>query len=132
MNLVCADVRISDGNRRLEFIDRFKDDPDLQKIFATLFEDLSSTYEIGSLLKVRQPFEQLLKGRKKGAQAKFSLSISGQTELSEKGLAGQTSFSLSPASSSAQTSPVVVPKERTIEEMLEELRLFEKILSYFT
>jgi len=126
INLVCADIRISDGERRLELLGRFKDDPDLHRIFAKLFEDLGYTYEIGSILKVRQPFERLFKERKHGEkQARFAYAISGQTKLSKKGLTGQAKFLVQPSKSS-ESLVVVVPKERTIEEMLEELRRFER------
>lgn len=126
MNLVCADIRISDGKRRLEFLKRFRDDPDLERIFAKLFEDLGYTYEIGSVLKVRQPFERLFKERKRGErQARFAHAISGQTELSKRGLTGQAKF-LVQTSKGSESLAMVVPKERTIEEMLEELRKFER------
>jgi hypothetical protein len=126
MNLVCADIRVSDGRRRLELLERFRDDPDLKRIFEKLFEDIGYTYEIGSLLKVRQPFERLFKERKHGErQAKFAHAISGQTELGRKGLTGQTRF-LIEALNASKNLILVVPKERTIEEMLEELRVFER------
>jgi len=126
MNIVCADIRVSDGKRRLELLERFRDDPDLKRIFEKLFGDIGYTYEIGSLLKVRQPFERLFKERKHGEkQAKFAHAISGQTELGRKGLAGQTKFLIDPSNDS-ESLVLVVPKERTIEEMLEELRRFER------
>ena len=90
--MVCADIRISNGKLRNEFLNLFKDDVDLQKIFIRLFEDLDNTFEIGSLLKVRQPFENLLNERgssKTRKQARFSV---GQTEFGKKGLAGQTNI----------------------------------------
>jgi len=125
MNLVCADIRISDSGKRREFLHRFRDDPDLQRIFERLFEDLGYTYEIGSLLKVRQPFERLFKERKLGEkQARFALY--GQTQLSRKGLVGQTKFLVEPSTSSKPNFMMVIPKERTIEEMLGELREFEQ------
>ena len=122
MNVVCADVRISDGKKRVEFLERFRDDPDLQEIFAKLFDDLGYTFEIGSLLKVREPFERLFRERKKGPkQTRFALL--SQTRLSEKGVAGQAKFVLEPKGAG---SALVIPKERTIEEMVEELRNFER------
>ena len=124
MNIVCADVRISDGKKRIEFLQRFKDDPDLQEVFAKLFDDLSYTYEIGSLLKIREPFEKLFRERKKGAkQARFALY--GQTQLGKEGIVGQAKF-LVETSKGSVNSVLVIPKERTIEEMIEELRKFEK------
>ena len=125
MNLVCADIRISDGERRVEFLKRFEDDPDLQRIFAKLFEDLGYTFEIGSLLKVRQPFERLFKERKRREkQARFVITC--QPQFGKKGLAGQTRFLIEPSKESKSNLMIVIPKERTIEEMLEELRKFER------
>lgn len=126
MNVVCADVRIADSEQRLEFLKRFEDDPALQHIFARLFEELEFTYEIGSLLKVRVLFEQLFQERvsEKGRQARLSLPLTGQSKFGIKGLAGQTKFAFSKSSESPLT--LVIPKERTIEEMLDELRSFER------
>ena len=129
MNLVCADVRIADSEQRLEFLKRFEDDPALQHIFARLFEELEYTYEIGSLLKVRVPFEHLFQERvsEKGRQARLSLPLTGQAKFGGKGLTGQTKFALSrPPGSSEGSLTIVIPKERTIEEMLNELRSFER------
>jgi hypothetical protein len=124
MNIVCADIRISDGKKRIEFLQRFRDDPDLQEIFAKLFDDLSYTYEIGSLLKIREPFERLFRERRKGPkQARFALH--GQTQLGKEGIVGQAKFLVEPSKDSLN-SILVIPKERTIEEMIEELRKFEK------
>jgi len=128
MNIVCADIRISDGKKRLEFLERFKDDPDLREIFAKLFEYLGYTYEIGSLLKVRQPFEQLFRERKRGGkQARLAYGIVGQTQLSRQGgIVGQARFLVESPKNSEPGVVLIIPKERTIEEMLEELRKFEK------
>jgi len=124
MNIVCADIRISDGKKRIEFLQRFRDDPDLQEIFAKLFDDLSYTYEIGSLLKIREPFERLFRERKKGAkQTRFALY--GQTQLGKEGIVGQAKFVVETSKNSANFV-LIIPKERTIEEMIEELRKFER------
>ncbi|NIO37315.1 hypothetical protein GTO27_06370, partial [Candidatus Bathyarchaeota archaeon] len=92
MNLVCADARITDGEVRKIFLERFSDDPELQRIFTKIFEDLEYTYEIGSLLKVREPFERFLKRRReKGMQAILFPRIAGQTLMSKSGkIEGQT------------------------------------------
>jgi hypothetical protein len=124
MNIVCADVRISDGKKRVEFLQRFRDDPDLQEIFAKLFDDLSYTYEIGSLLKIREPFKRLFRERKKGVkQARFA--FYGQTQLGKEGIIDRAKFLIETSKDSAN-SVLIIPKERTIEEMVEELRKFEK------
>jgi len=128
MNLVCADVRIADSGQRLVFLRRFQDDPALQRIFSHLFEELNYTYEIGSLLKVRVPFERLFDERVSGggAQARLSLPITGQAKFGDKGLAGQTKFAFDTSKESSEALlTLAIPKERTIEEMLDGLRSFE-------
>lgn len=125
INLICADVRIRDGKNVKEFLDRFEDDPDLQRIFQRLFQELSYTFEIGSLLKVRGPFEVLFRERsaRSGRQARLSFRIGGQTRLADQGLKGQAKFT---SGQNAESKfAIVVPKERTIEEMLEDLNAFE-------
>jgi hypothetical protein len=128
INLICADARIADSERRLGFLKGFQDDPALQHIFARLFEELEFTYEIGSLLKVRVPFELLFQERvsENGKQARLSLPITGQAELRIKGLAGQAKFAFKKSQSSESPLTLVIPKERTIEEMLDALRSFER------
>jgi len=129
MNLVCADIRIADSERRLEFVNRFKDDPALQQIFACLFDELEYTYEIGSLLNVRVPFERLFQERvsETGRQARLSLPLTGQAKFGANGLAGQTKFTFNKSSESSEAPlTLVIPKERTIEQMMDELRSFER------
>jgi Arc/MetJ family transcription regulator len=64
VNVVCADVRVLDGERTKAFLGGLRDDPALQGIARRLLSDLGSTGEIGSLLRVREPFEGLLRLRK--------------------------------------------------------------------
>jgi len=129
MNLVCADARITDGRVRKVFLDRFADDPELQRIFAKIFEDLECTYEIGSLLKVREPFEKLLERRKGegGVQAVLSPRIEGQTTMSRSGkIEGQTKLSMKTTEIEESASIIMVPKEVTLEHMFGALREFER------
>jgi hypothetical protein len=72
VNVVCADVRILDGERTKTFLEGLHDDPALQGIARRLLRDLGNTGEIGSLLKVREPFEGLLHLRKAAEEAKQS------------------------------------------------------------
>jgi len=67
MNIVCADTRLLDGERKETFLKFFEDDPDLYEIVKKLFQELEYTYEYGSLIKVKSPFEKLFKSRKKSA-----------------------------------------------------------------
>ena len=129
MNLVCADARITDGKVRKKFLERFADDPELQRIFAKIFEDLEYTYEIGSLLKVREPFEKLLERRKKegGLQAVLVPRIEGQTAISKSGkIEGQTKLDIKVTEDKKATQIITVPREVTLEQMLNALKEFEK------
>jgi len=122
MNLVCADVRIIDGNLQRTFISRLEHDIDLQRIFRKLFEELEFTYDVGGLLKVRAPFERLLEERKKGVQARFQLKITGQSYLSTKGsLEGQSELSIKEEKQGVFVKPAI-----TLEEMLDALVEFER------
>lgn len=122
MNLVCADVRITDGDLQREFVSRLEPDVDLQKIFVKLFEELEFTYDVGSLLKVRGPFERLLEERRKGVQVRFQPKIAGQSFLSQKGsIEGQSELSIEVAKQGSLVKPAV-----TLEEMLNALLEFER------
>jgi SAM-dependent methyltransferase len=128
MNLVCADVRISNGERRASFIGKFKGDEGLRDLFQRLFDNLSNTFEIGSLLKVRAPFEALFAERKQTGEAKqtvFEMALTGQTEIGERGLVGQSSLPARGPDCNEKSLVVTIPRERTIDEMLEQLRAFE-------
>jgi len=122
MNLVCADVRLIDGEKRREFLSRLEYDIDLQRIFAKLFRELEYTYDIGSLLKVRAPFERLLRERKKGVQTRLLPKIAGQTFISRKGvIEGQSKLSIEEERKGVFVKPAV-----TLKEMLEVLLKFER------
>ena len=122
MNLVCADVRITDGDLQKEFISRLESDVDLQRIFARLFKELEFTYDVGSLLKVRAPFERLLEARRKGVQTRFQPKITGQSFLSKRGgVGGQSKLSTEEIERSVFVKPAV-----TLEEMLDALLEFER------
>ena len=128
INLVCADARITDGEVRKVFLERFADDPELQMIFAKIFEDLEYTYEIGSLLKVRKPFERLLERRRQeGVQAILFPRIAGQTVISRTGkIEGQTELAMSVSEEEGQRETVVISKAATLDQMIGALREFEK------
>lgn len=129
MNLVCGDARITDGRVRAEFLKRFSHDPALQKIFAKLFEDLEYTYEIGSLLKVREPFEKLLAERKKSVQATFAPALIGQIQLSPEGeLMGQSKLAPKETTAGGEegASIISIPQTITLNEMLQALVEFER------
>jgi hypothetical protein len=128
MNLVCADARITDGSVRKAFLERFETDPELKKIFAKIFEDLEYTYDVGSLLRIREPFEKLLeKRREQGVQAALIPRIAGQTAISRSGkMEAQSELTFRQAERAAMEKTIEVPKAVTIEHMLEFLREFER------
>lgn len=129
MNLVCADARITDGKVRKVFLERFADDPELQKIFAKIFEDLEYTYEIGSLLKLREPFERLLERRERegSIQAVLVPRIEGQTAISKSGkIEGQAKLGIKVIEDKEKPQIIAVPKKITLEQMLNALKEFEK------
>jgi len=129
MNLVCADARITDGKVRKVFLERFAGDPELQRIFAKIFEDLEYTYEVGSLLKVREPFERLFERRKREGdmQAVLLPRIEGQTAISEGGkLEGQAKLDLKVVEDRKVSQVIAVPREVALEQMLNALIEFER------
>lgn len=127
MNLVCADVRITDGKAQKAFLERSSDDPELQRIFAKLFEDLECTYEAGSLLKVREPFERLLKRRRGGVQAILYPRLGGQTEISKRGkIEGQAKLTFNSSREGGEEKVIAIPKVATLEQMLDALERFEE------
>lgn len=105
LNVVCADARILDGERREAFLQRLGDDPELRRVAERLLTELNNTAEIGSLLRVREPFEALFRRRR--AKAARGAGAGGTTpeQLRLEG---------------------VIPRERTLEEILEALRAFER------
>ncbi|MCD6506890.1 hypothetical protein J7M22_09740 [Candidatus Poribacteria bacterium] len=64
INIVCADIRFVDGERREEFLDRFDYDPALRRIADETLKACENAYELGSLLQIRQPFERLFERRR--------------------------------------------------------------------
>ncbi|RKY59331.1 MAG: hypothetical protein DRP94_03920 [Candidatus Latescibacterota bacterium] len=63
INIVCADIRFTDENRRSEFLGKFAYDLKLQAIVLKTLQECEHAFEIGSLLRIRQPFEKLFAGR---------------------------------------------------------------------
>jgi len=128
MNLVCADARITDGNVRKGFLESFALDPELQKIFAKIFEDLEYTYEVGSLLKAREPFERLFERRREeGVQSVLVSRIQGQTSISRSGnIEGQTKLDMKIVEDKEAVQIIAIPREVTLEQMLNALKEFER------
>ncbi|GIU97428.1 MAG: hypothetical protein KatS3mg013_1231 [Actinomycetota bacterium] len=105
LNVVCADARILDGERRQAFLRHLGDDKPLQRVAERLLTDLRYTAEIGSLLRVREPFEALFRQRRTREAGQAALVEVGPEQLRLEG---------------------VIPRERTLGEILEALRAFER------
>lgn len=101
VNIVCADVRILDGERMSDFLAKLADDQPLVAITKKLLHDLNDTGEIGSLLKVRDPFEALVAAR-------------------------QNLRRIANESSGEQLRFEETARERTTAEILEALHTFER------
>jgi len=80
LNIVCADIRFTDGRRRQQFLNGFSD-PEVRKIAQDILTACRNSFEIGSLLRIRQPFEELFErrtaqyaeGGKRGAAVQLGL-----------------------------------------------------------
>ncbi|MCL5265972.1 MAG: BREX-1 system adenine-specific DNA-methyltransferase PglX [Chloroflexi bacterium] len=110
LNIACADIRFTDGGRREQFLATFDADRPVQKIVEETLDACGHAFEIGSLLRIRQPFEKLFKSR-----------VAKPAELEQK--AKQLSF-LTPEYQQLSLGdiPVSIPKDLTVEEIVVGIR----------
>jgi hypothetical protein len=106
VNIVCADIRLLDGEREREFLAGFADDTHLRRVAERLLHDLHYTAEIGSLLRVRGAFERLFSERR--------MTRSRQAKLLEMGIPEQLELE------------GVAPREKTLAEILDAVARFER------
>jgi len=59
INIVCADIRFIDGKRQMSFLRRFAYNKQLLGIVHRTLKECEHAFEIGSLLRIRQPFERM-------------------------------------------------------------------------
>jgi SAM-dependent methyltransferase len=72
MNLVPADAIMVDGERLKDFLDEFQDDPLAQELIKTLWRGLENVRELGSLLKIEEQIDEVIKRAKSpGLSAKW-------------------------------------------------------------
>ena len=114
MNIISADISLIDGKRREAFLKLFENDPDLYQIAERLIDDLGYTFELGSLIKLREPFDKLFKVRKKKALELRNYAQQLKLFKSEK------------IQLSLEDVKVSVPPELTIKHIEKYLELFEK------
>ena len=128
LNIICADVRLLDGERRKTFLVRFEHDPELKALVEKLLETLGYTFEIGSLLKVRQPFEKLFASRRatRTVQAQLLVSGEGQARLAPEGaVVAQRRLAVGRGELKSDEG-MVIPRQLTLNEVREALRRFEQ------
>ncbi|MHB1046355.1 MAG: BREX-1 system adenine-specific DNA-methyltransferase PglX [Thermoanaerobaculia bacterium] len=120
LNIVIADAHIGDDPRKAEFLARYKDDPEIQQLYAKILEALDNTNALGSLIKVRTEFEGLFRGaresrakQRKGQEAAWGT----KAQMTLVDAAPQTAFEERFRSYSG--------REWSLGELLEELRAFE-------
>lgn len=112
INIVCADIRFVDSNRKSQFLQQFDHDPILKRIVEQTLQACENAFEIGSLLQIRQPFEQL-----------FSQRIKRANELRRKQEQLQL-FVLREEQLSLGDVPITVPKELTVAEIVDRIKEF--------
>jgi SAM-dependent methyltransferase len=116
LNIVCADVRILDGERRGTFLRLMEDDPALRSVAERVLEDMGATAEIGSLLRVREPFERVFRTRREPFERQVRARPQREAEQVRVVDLEHRQLRLEG----------VIPRERTIGEILDALRHFER------
>jgi predicted RNA methylase len=61
INIVCADIRFVDDKIKAQFLKEFACDQNLQNVVKQILQACEDAFEIGSLLRIRKPFEQLMR-----------------------------------------------------------------------
>jgi len=102
INIICADIHFVDGERRAKFLSQFEYDRNLRRIVEETLRACENAFEIGSLLKIRQPFERLFELRKKDGWGRVNFVQSQLTRF----------------------IPEAIPKEYTVEEIVKKIREF--------
>lgn len=101
INIICADIHFVDGERKARFLSQFGD-RNLRRIVEETLRACENAFEIGSLLRIRQPFERLFESRKKEGWDRANFV---QAQL--------TKF-----------FPKAIPKEDTVEEIVKKIKEF--------
>jgi len=103
MNVVCADIHFVDGELRRKFLSQFDAKRKVRNIVEETLRACENAFEIGSLLRIREPLMELFEARKKEwTKASFV-----QEQL-------------------ATFIPEAIPKEDTMDEIVEKIRVFLK------
>lgn len=103
MNIVCADIHFVDGEMRKKFLSQFDAKRKVRNIVEETLRACENAFEIGSLLRIREPLLELFEARKKGwTKASFV-----QEQL-------------------ATFIPEAIPKEDMMDEIVGKIRVFVK------
>lgn len=114
LNIVVADAHINDDPLKIEFLERFRDVPEVQALYRQVLHDLDHTNALGSLIKVRTEFETLFGRIRQTRQAPTAFDPA-------QGVLIETS----PQLGLRETYRAQSGRTWTIRELLDELRRFE-------
>ena len=103
MNIVCADIHFVDGELRRKFLSQYDYNRQVRSIVEETLMACEHAFEIGSLLRIKKQLTELFESRRKGwTKASFA-----QEQL-------------------ATFLPKAIPKEDTVEEIVEKISVFIK------
>lgn len=112
INIVCADIRFTDNDRKTRFLQEFNYDPFVQSIVEQTLQSCEHAFEIGSLLRIRQSLEEIFKQR-----------VVRANELRQKQEQLQL-FVVKEEQLPLGEMPIPVPKELTVAEIVDRIRQF--------
>jgi predicted RNA methylase len=110
VNIVCADIRFTDGQRREDFLEQFAQESVVSRIVGETLSACENAFEMGGLLRIRQPFEKLFGQRKATAD---------EVKKKQLQLEIPTFFESQPSG-----AYVNVPKSMTAGEIIMRIRQF--------
>jgi len=88
LNIVCAGAKISEGEERAELLASFDSTPLARELAEGILNNLSKTAEIGSLLRVREQFEPLLRRQRLILGKQLQPSLFGGTPAYQRDFIG--------------------------------------------
>ncbi len=88
LNIVCAGARITEGEEREELLASFDSTPLARELAEGILKSLSKTAEIGSLLKIREQFEPLLRRQRLILGRHQQPSLFGETRAYQRDFIG--------------------------------------------
>jgi hypothetical protein len=86
LRVVCAGARVTEGEHRQQLLQSFEDNPWVKELTEEILNHLSRTAEIGSLLRVREQFEPLLR-RQLDLRRPLQQNLFGEKQWRQRNLA---------------------------------------------